>query len=130
MRQNHRRFPKPIHEINPAITEWFAKIVEKLMAKDKRDRFESAGEIHKLLESCLSHVQQPSGNPLPSIPNLIPRSVETTTQGVPLMIKFAAGMVNMAILAMWCFRLLKSNGLPSLFPKAAGALTRLSVINQ
>ncbi len=92
--------PKSIHEINPAIPEWFTNIVRKLMARDKADRFESAAEVHKLLEACLGHVQQPQGYQLPDIPNPFPQSVQATSQGVPLMIKFAAGMITMAILAM------------------------------
>jgi serine/threonine protein kinase len=92
--------PKPLHEINPTIPEWFAKIVQKLMARDKADRFESASEVHKLLEACLSHVQHPNGYQLPDIPNPFPQSIQSTNKGVPLMIKFAAGMVTMAILAM------------------------------
>ncbi len=57
--------PKSIQEINPAIPEWFARIVQKLMAKDKADRFQTASEVHRLLEACLSHVQQPNGYALP-----------------------------------------------------------------
>ena len=44
----------PIREINPEIPDWLAQIVEKLMAKDKAGRFDSAKEVHTLLESCLS----------------------------------------------------------------------------
>ncbi len=92
--------PKSIHEINPAIPEWFAKIVGKLMARDKADRFKSAGEVHKLLEACLSHVQQPNGYQLPNIPNSLPQPVRSNKKRVPKMIKFAAGMITMAILTM------------------------------
>lgn len=92
--------PKPIHEINPAIPEWFATIVRKLMARDKADRFESAGEVHKLIEACLSHVQQPNWHPLPDIPNLISQPVLKTTKRAPRMIKFAAGMITMAFITM------------------------------
>ena len=42
----------PIREINPEIPDWLAQIVEKLMAKDKAGRFDSAKEVHTLLESC------------------------------------------------------------------------------
>ena len=50
--------PVPIRQRNPAIPEWLAAIVDKLMAKEKADRFESAAETGQLLEACLSHVQQ------------------------------------------------------------------------
>ena len=55
----------PVRELNPEIPEWLAQIVEKLMAKDKADRFNSAKEVHALLASCLSHVQQPAQADLP-----------------------------------------------------------------
>ena len=35
------------------------------MSKAPDDRFESAGELAKLLEECLAHVQQPTAAPLP-----------------------------------------------------------------
>lgn len=100
MRQIIDDQPQPLREINPAIPEWFVNIVRKLMAREKADRFASADEVHKLLEACLSHVQQPQGYQLPDIPNPFPKSVQSTTKRVPLMIKFAAGMITMAILAM------------------------------
>jgi hypothetical protein len=36
------------------------------MAKKKAERFESAGEVHEVLEACLSHVQQPMVVELPT----------------------------------------------------------------
>ena len=60
--------PSPIQELNPEIPEWFANIVGLLMAPKKADRFESAAEVHRLLDACLSHVQQPEMISLPDIP--------------------------------------------------------------
>ena len=57
--------PTPIRELNSDIPEWLESIVEKLMAREKADRFGSADEVHKLLERCLSHVKQPDTVPLP-----------------------------------------------------------------
>ena len=71
MRRIIDELPTPVRDLNPQIPEWFARVVEKLMAKDKADRFASASEVQKLLEACLSHVQQPLSNPLPpSLPDL------------------------------------------------------------
>ena len=50
--------PKAIRDLNPEVPIWLAKFVIKLMAKDKHQRFESADEVHKLLEQCLSQTQQ------------------------------------------------------------------------
>jgi uncharacterized protein (TIGR03067 family) len=62
--------PVPVRDLNPEIPEWLAAIVVRLMAKDKAERFATAGEVHKLLEACLSHTQQPQIVPLPEIPGL------------------------------------------------------------
>lgn len=66
MRRINEQTPTPIREINPDVPDWLAQIVEKLMAKDKADRFGSTQEVHKLLESCLNHVQQPTHTELPA----------------------------------------------------------------
>lgn len=57
--------PTPIHELNPDIPLWLCTIVDRLLAKRPADRFHSAAEVAKLLESCLAHTQQPMFNPLP-----------------------------------------------------------------
>lgn len=57
--------PTPIREVNAEIPQWLANIVEKLMSKQKADRFETADEVHQLLEACLNHVQQPTAVELP-----------------------------------------------------------------
>ena len=71
----------PIREINPEIPDWLAQIVEKLMTKDKASRFDSAKEVHTHLESCLSHVQQPTHAELPD--SLRTGLVTTQPQGGP-----------------------------------------------
>lgn len=66
MRQIIDESPQPIGELNPEIPGWLESIIGKLMAKEKSDRFATAAEVHDLLERCLSHVQNPTANPLPS----------------------------------------------------------------
>jgi hypothetical protein len=41
--------PRPIRETNPDVPEWLAAVVEKLMAKDPADRFQSAAEVAEVL---------------------------------------------------------------------------------
>lgn len=55
----------PIRESNPEIPEWLSTMIRRLMAKKKIDRYQSAQDVHDILESCLSHIQQPAANPLP-----------------------------------------------------------------
>lgn len=69
MRQIIDDSPTPICEINPKIPEWLTLVINRLMSKSKSDRFQSADEVHSVLEACLSHLQQPSANPLP--PSLV-----------------------------------------------------------
>jgi uncharacterized protein (TIGR03067 family) len=89
--------PTPIRKLNPAIPEWLACIVERLMAKDKSDRFATASEVHKLLDACLSHVQQPNVIALPAIPGSSPlpeqRSFFKTRKGLLTMFSTAAAIL-------------------------------------
>lgn len=57
--------PRPIRETNASIPEWLERIVMKLLAKSREDRYTSALEVHTLLEKCLAHVQQPTAVELP-----------------------------------------------------------------
>lgn len=58
--------PTAILELNPDIPAWLLLVIEKLMAKKKASRFNSAVEVYELLEACLSHVQQPASVKLPA----------------------------------------------------------------
>ncbi len=57
--------PRTIREINPDLPPWLDAVVHRLHAKEPDQRYESAAEVARLLESCLSHVQQPTTFPLP-----------------------------------------------------------------
>ncbi|MCR9200051.1 MAG: WG repeat-containing protein [Planctomycetaceae bacterium] len=67
MRQIIDETPRPVSEANPDIPVWLSDIVQRLMARDKSERFASAAEVRDLLESCLGHVQQPDTTALPAI---------------------------------------------------------------
>lgn len=81
--------PTPIRELNPEIPDWLAGIIDRLMAKDKENRFPSAKELHILLDACLSHVQQPTAvdlpESLPSAQRIKQRPIFLATTGVLLM---------------------------------------------
>ncbi len=51
--------PRDIEDVNTEIPDWLVAIVNRLMAKKKEDRFQSAREVATLLESWLAHTQQP-----------------------------------------------------------------------
>ena len=86
--------PVPIRKLNPETPTWMVSIVEQLMAKKKEDRFASAKEVHALLDACLSHVQQPLSNPIPSKLVNHPRSI------LPLLIGVCA-MTTFSVLLLW-----------------------------
>lgn len=57
--------PRPIREINPGIPEWLCRLIRQLHKKNPNERFQSANEVSTVLAKCLSHVQNPTVNPLP-----------------------------------------------------------------
>ncbi len=66
--------PRPIREINSDVPEWLVSIVERLLAKDPRARFQTGGEVAQLFEQCLAHLQQPAVVPLPETLRAVPRA--------------------------------------------------------
>ena len=56
---------RPIREVNPDVPEWLVEIVERLLAKQPEDRFETAAEVAELLGRHLAHVQDPGSTPFP-----------------------------------------------------------------
>ena len=57
--------PRPVSEVNPDIPDWLTEIIEKLHAKDRQQRFQSASEAAALLGKHLAHLQQPKIAPQP-----------------------------------------------------------------
>jgi serine/threonine-protein kinase len=80
--------PTPVREVNPAVPEWLAAVIDRLHAKDPAGRFSGAAEVADLLEQCLAHLRQPDAVPLP--PALAGTSAPPGRQGVGW--KIAAGI--------------------------------------
>ncbi|MEL6108797.1 MAG: protein kinase [Planctomycetota bacterium] len=53
--------PKAIRDINPEIDPWLASFIEKLLSKDRENRFHSAEQVDRLLAAELAYLQMPSG---------------------------------------------------------------------
>ncbi|QEH37681.1 Serine/threonine-protein kinase PknB [Aquisphaera giovannonii] len=51
---------RPVREIDPETPDWLATIVDRLLAKEPADRFQTAGEVADLLEQGLAHLQHPA----------------------------------------------------------------------
>ncbi len=50
--------PRPIRELNPEIPEWLVEVVERLLAKNPNDRYQTAAEVANVLEQYLAQIQQ------------------------------------------------------------------------
>ena len=57
--------PRPIKALNPEVPDWLVSIVDKLLAKNPSERFQSAAEVADLLGQYLAHQQQPSAVRMP-----------------------------------------------------------------
>ncbi len=63
---------RPIREVNPDVPEWLVEIVDRLLAKQPEDRFETAAEVAELLGKHLAHVQDPGSTPFPGRLKAVP----------------------------------------------------------
>ena len=57
--------PRPIREVNSSIPEWLERFVQRLHAKPKEERIQTAEQVAAVLQKCLAHVQQPMALELP-----------------------------------------------------------------
>jgi eukaryotic-like serine/threonine-protein kinase len=58
---------RPIRELNPDVPDWLEAMIDRLLAKEPADRFQTASEVADLLEKGLAHLQQPSILPPPVV---------------------------------------------------------------
>jgi hypothetical protein len=58
--------PRPIRETNPEIPDWLAGVIEKLMAKESSERFQSASEVVEVLGQHLAQLQHAEWVPPPA----------------------------------------------------------------
>lgn len=57
--------PRMLREENPDCPFLLEEIVEKLLAKNPAERFQTATELHTILNQCLAHLQQPTSHKPP-----------------------------------------------------------------
>ena len=58
---------RPIREINPDVPAWLEATIDRLLAKEPADRFQTATEVADLLERGLAHLQQPTNVSPPEV---------------------------------------------------------------
>ena len=66
LRQVSDEQPPPVRSLNPDVPAWLESLIDRLMAKDPAERFQSAAEVAGLLEGYLAHLRQPATVPAPS----------------------------------------------------------------
>lgn len=59
--------PKPIRQVNTQVSETLSDVIEKLLKKDPAERFQSAAELHDLLERHLTYLHQPDSSKPPQV---------------------------------------------------------------
>ncbi|HLW67657.1 MAG TPA: protein kinase [Gemmataceae bacterium] len=89
--------PRPVQQLNSEIPDWLVAIVEKLMAKNPNDRFQSAQEVASLLGQHLAHMQQPAVFPEP--PGVARPVPKKKRRSAPWAIIVVVGLVLMAACA-------------------------------
>ena len=67
---------RPIREVNPDVPAWLEATIDRLLAKEPADRFQTAAEVADLLERGLAHVQQPTIVPAPLVPGTAGRGAK------------------------------------------------------
>ena len=55
---------RPVQEVNPDVPNWLSQIIDKLLAKDREDRYQTAEEVVDLLGGHLAICQRGNGQSL------------------------------------------------------------------
>lgn len=56
---------KPLREVAPDMPVWLAALVDRLLSKEREERFQSAQQLADALAAELAHLQNPHGTPTP-----------------------------------------------------------------
>jgi serine/threonine protein kinase/WD40 repeat protein len=59
---------RSVRDLNPDVPDWLEAAIDRLLAKEPAERFQTAVEVADLLERGLAHLQQPATVPPPAVP--------------------------------------------------------------
>ena len=90
--------PRPLQEIIPETPDWFVAIVDKLLAKDPADRFQTAQGVADMLTLCQSKLHAGVAPTAVSL-GLKPAPVEPVAKAVPKRKKFPVAAVAAGVVA-------------------------------
>ncbi len=88
--------PRSIREWNPDVPLWLETLVTRLMEKSPDDRLQSAGEVAKLLEGYLAHLQEPATIAAPKLPRTPGPSPDESGKRSPLR-RLLAALILLAV---------------------------------
>jgi serine/threonine protein kinase len=98
LQQVSEQTPVPVRAANPDVPEWLETLVNRLMAKNRVDRFQTAGEVATLLEGYLAHLCQPLSVAAPQLVPLPPARRAGAGNWLPSRSSFLAASVLVAVL--------------------------------
>lgn len=91
--------PRPIRESNPLIPEWLEALTNKLLSKQKEERFESADQVAAILSAELAHLQNPTSVQVPPRPWWQPKKSATRRRSIAKSRLLSAGLGALVALA-------------------------------
>jgi serine/threonine-protein kinase len=89
--------PRPIRELNPAVPEALARVIDTLHAKNPADRYQTAAEVAAVLEQLLADLQKP-GRPTAPPPRTRAGWLPRRRRPYPLL---AAALIVVAFVALF-----------------------------
>ncbi len=92
--------PRPVQEVNRDIPDWLVAIIERLLAKDPGERFQTAEEVAELLGGHLAHLQQPSVVARPAEPKAISQKPASFRKGQRLLPWAMAAVVTLVLVGI------------------------------
>jgi WD40 repeat protein len=88
---------RPVRELNPDVPEWFAAVIDRLMAKKPDDRFQSARDVAHLLDYQWSALKT-SSDVVAACPR---KRAHRLRQGLILLAAVAVGAAATAAVLLW-----------------------------
>jgi serine/threonine protein kinase len=98
--------PRPIDQLNPDIPDWLIHTIDRLLAKNPDERFQTAAEVAEVLSGQLAHNQQPrmaAATPrmprIPKIPAPVSNAVSRISSYLPPATKRASNWLVLTAMA-------------------------------
>jgi serine/threonine protein kinase len=112
LRQVNDDVPQPVRELNPDVPAWLESLIDRLLAKNPNDRFQSAAEVATLLEGYLAHLRQPRTVPPPP---LAPDARRARRRAVDFyrLVGWAGGALALIALVSLALNSLRMQGVPT-----------------